>query len=411
MNELFTRAIDEKDVKWLAEFPPELMNEGEQEITDFIMSYTRSHGARPSLRRVMEKFEYFIPYKFDPSTWEAEAPPISDVFNQTIQRKLVTITERKLREMDMVIRRDGEVPLEVLDDIQRIHTMSLGVTRYSRFDRSLYFRRRALNLPFKLINSHIGGMGNGDFMLIAGRLGTGKSTVAQYIAKEAWLEGKKILFVSAEMLSLDVFSRIDAMVGKFNPLDLRSGETPGLTKILSDVYEKVRGEDGEIIIPRSRLLTPSQIATFAKNLGAELIVVDGAYLLQPSSGHYSSKWEKVATVSNELKQAALDLNLPMIATVQLKRGVSGDDGYDPEDIALSDALGQDADFVMALHPNKTVVGRFELQLIKNRYGSQCACMIFVNFDTMEITDETLSGAVDVKPLRTPVVSSEDWLEE
>ena len=228
-------------------------------------------------------------------------------------------------------------------------------------------------------------------MLIVGRLGTGKSTVAQHIAKTIWLEGKRILFVSAEMLSLDVFSRIDAMVGRFNPLDLRKGRSSELEGILGKVLKKVKGERGEIIIPRSRLLSPSQIAAFAKNLDVDLIIVDGAYLLKPSDGHYSSKWEKVATVSNELKQIALDLDLPLIATAQIKRGATTDGDYTPEDIALSDALGQDSDFVLAIKQNAVMKEKAELQLIKNRYGSLCTTLIRIDFDTMELIDETFSA--------------------
>ncbi len=381
MNELFTRTIEENFTNLLAQFPDELLTEEEREITDFILLYAREHEKTPSVKRVMEDFSTFIPFKWESSKWETDPPPFGDVFKQTVQRKLLAFSERKLKEVQFGIRKDG-------------------VVSYSSFDRSLYLRRSSMNLPFNIINRHIGGISNGDFMLIVGRLGTGKSTVAQHIAKRTWEEGKRILFVSAEMLGVDVFSRIDAMVGGFNPLDLRSVDgtvSSKLEKVLATVYKKAKDALGEIIVPRTRLLTPQQIASFAKNLAVDLIIVDGAYLLQPSGGGYTSKWEKVATVSNELKQVALDLNLPMVATAQIKRGADGSDGYDPEDIALSDSLGQDSDFVIAIYPNKTIKGRAELQLIKNRYGSTCATQIFVNHDTMEVIDETIVGAVDVIP--------------
>ena len=403
MNQIITRSILENNVSHLAEFPRELMYESEAEIVDFILKFNREYGKAPSRKRVMEKFDSFLPYIFESSTWEEDPPPIGDVFQQSLERKLLSISSRKLREAETVMNRDGVVPLELLSEIEKIHTMSLGVTRYSAFDRELYFRRRALDIPFKLINRHIGGLSNGDYMLVIGRLGTGKSTIAQYVAKTLWEAGKRILFVSAEMLSLDVFSRIDAMVGKFNPLELRKGKTKLMADVLTGVEKTVEKEKaGEIIVPRSRLISPQQIASFAKNLDVDLIIVDGAYLLRPSTGKFSSKWEKVATVSNELKQISLDLDLPMIATAQIKRGADGSgDGYTPEDIAFSDALGQDSDFVLAVHPNATMKSRAELQLIKNRYGSLCTTQINIDFDTMTITDETIDGAVDAE-------EKEDW---
>ena len=403
MNELFTKTLKEKDTSFLGDFPDELMNEPEAEIAGFILEYTRKHGTVPSKKRLMDDFETFLPFKFESTTWEKEEPPISDIFEQTIQRKLIDLTSSKMREANRIILHDGKVPLEIFQEIQKIHTMSLGVIKYSKFDRELYFRRSVLNIPFRLINNHVGGLSNGDFLLIVGRLGTGKSTVAQHIAKTIWLEGKRILFVSAEMLSLDVFSRIDAMVGRFNPLELRKGKTDEISGVLGSVLKKVKAEKGEIIIPRSRLLSPSQIASFAKNLDVDLIIVDGAYLLKPSDGKYTSKWEKVATVSNELKQIALDLDLPLIATAQIKRGATTDEDYTPEDIALSDALGQDSDFVLAIKQNKVMKEKAELQLIKNRYGSLCTTLIRIDFDTMELIDETLSAA-------KMEAEKEDWKE-
>ena len=408
MNEIITRSLEGNDTTWLAQFPPELMSDDEQEVVNFVLTYASEYGKAPSVRRVMEKFDLFLPYKFETSSWEPEEPPIGDVFDQSIQRKLLTETSRMLREVDEVMRRDKEVPLDILAEIEKVHALSLGVLRYSSFDRSLYFRRRAMNLPFKVINRHIGGISNGDFMLIIGRLGSGKSTIAQFIAKHVWEEGKRVLFISAEMLGLDVFSRIDAMVGKFNPLDLRTTDddvSAKLDDILATVYKKAKGAKGEIIVPRSRLLSPAQIASFAKNLAVDMIIVDGAYLLQPSSGHYTSRWERVATVSNELKQAALDLDLPLVATAQIKRGADGKDGYDPEDISYSDALGQDSDFVVAVYPNKVIEERAELQLIKNRYGSNCATQIYTDFKTMTIVDESIEGAVKG---RSGVELVEDW---
>ena len=408
MNEIITRSLEENRPKYLAQFPTELLNENEQEIFDYILNFSREYGKTPSVKRVMEKYEYFIPFKFAPSSWELEEPPIKDVFDQALDRRLLDLTERKLREADTIVKRDSKVPLEIFAEIEKIHTMSLGVSRYSKFDRDLYFRRSTMNLPFKVINTNIGGISKGDYMLIIGRLGTGKSTVAQWISKDIWEKGGSILFVSAEMLSLDVFSRIDAMVGKFNPLELRMGKTKAMVDKLTKIHDAVKEEKGEIIIPRTRLISPQQIASFAKNLNVDLIIVDGAYLLQPSTDKYSSKWEKVANVSNELKQVALELNLPLIATAQIKRGADGAKGYTPEDIALSDALGQDADFVVAVYPNSTIKERAELQLIKNRYGSTCATQIYIDFDTMTIIDESISGKFGGGTSAIEEMTVEEW---
>lgn len=392
-------AVEQKDVSVLADFPPELMEEDDRKVVQYILKFNRKNGTTPSLKTLIETFPTFIPFVWASSKWETEEPPIGQVLEQNIERRLLEMSSQILRDCKAVMNDEGTVPLEMLSEIDALHTLSKGVSRYSSFDRGSYFRRKSMDIPFAVINSHIGGLANGDYMLLVGRLGTGKSTIVQYVTSEIWQNGKKILFISAEMLPMDVFSRIDAMIGGFNPLALRSGKTTEMEGILKGVARTASRGKGEILIPNSRILTPDQIGAFAKNLNVDLIIVDGAYLLRPSTGGFSSKWEKVAAVSNELKQIGLDLQVPLIATAQIKRGASGVEGYDPEDIAFSDALGQDADFVLALFPNIVMKERMELQLIKNRYGSTCASQITTDFETMTISDDSV---------KTEPITMETW---
>jgi replicative DNA helicase len=399
MNDLLTMAVEQKDVSVLADFPPELMEEDDRKVVQYILKFNRKNGTTPSLKTLIETFPTFIPFVWASSKWETEEPPIGQVLEQNIERRLLEMSSQILRDCKAVMNDEGTVPLEMLSEIDALHTLSKGVSRYSSFDRGSYFRRKSMDIPFAVINSHIGGLANGDYMLLVGRLGTGKSTIVQYVTSEIWQNGKKILFISAEMLPMDVFSRIDAMIGGFNPLALRSGKTTEMEGILKGGARTASRGKGEILIPNSRILTPDQIGAFAKNLNVDLIIVDGAYLLRPSTGGFSSKWEKVAAVSNELKQIGLDLQVPLIATAQIKRGASGVEGYDPEDIAFSDALGQDADFVLALFPNIVMKERMELQLIKNRYGSTCASQITTDFETMTISDDSV---------KTEPITMETW---
>lgn len=390
---MVTRCLEEGEVRWLGDIPAELLSTEEKELVSFILNYTRKNNATPSVKRVMEEFSWFIPFKFVPSAWEPSPPPLGDVHEQTIHRMLLNTSERILYDAMTTITRDGEVPLEMLREIDRLHTMSKGVYTFSTFDRDLYFRKKELDIPFKLINDQIGGMSKGDFLLLVGRLGTGKSTIAQWFAKCAWEQAKTVLFISAEMLAADVFARIDAMLGTFNPLMLRTGSNPEIEDLLDKAKKRAKSGKGEIIIPQSRLLSPAQIGAFAQNLNVDLIVIDGVYLLHPNEGKFGSMYERVRQVSNDVKQLALGLPVPIVGTAQIKRGVSGAGGYDPEDIAMSDALGQDSDFVGAIWPNETVKNRMEIQLIKNRFGGNVATQAYVDYDKMTVIDETVSGRV------------------
>jgi replicative DNA helicase len=290
------------------------------------------------------------------------------------------------------MREADDVPLDKLVEMMMTIGGSTGLTRYSTFDRERYFRSGNLKIGIPIIDRVTGGVAKGEFMIVAGRLGTGKSTTVQWIMKRWWEDNKKILLISKEMLPVDVFSRIDGMVGRFNPLRIRTDHKEDVMPMLRVVTGIVSSRKGEIYVPSQQVASPAQIGALAQNLEIDAIVIDGLYLLRPD-GAYSQKWEKVAAISNAVKQMALDLQLPIIGTTQIKR-VGAKDEFDPEDLAYSDALGQDADFVVALSPSKAVKSRIEAQLIKTRYGPNVASVLYIDWDSMNIVDESTEGAFE-----------------
>ena len=123
-------------------------------------------------------------------------------------------------------------------------------------------------------------------------------------------------------------------------------------------------------------------------LEVDVIVIDGIYLMRPDR-HVQSKWERVADISNSLKQGALELGIPILGITQLKR-LAGK-RPDVEDIAYSDALGQDADIILSVVPEEEKRENIVLELIKNRFGdATIGTAITINWDKMTLID---AGAV------------------
>lgn len=399
--EIATRSIEEGDVAYLAQIPGELMTEAEGELVDYVIRYTRKHGKPPSLKKLGKEFDWFYPWSFTPTKYNPDPPLLSESYDEFVTRKLLTKSDGLLAEIRQSIRDDGKVDLAKLNQIEKLHALTEGVDSYTSFNRSKYFRGNKVDIPFTTLNRMIGGISEGDYCLVIGRLGTGKSTISQFFAKHFYEQGKRILFISAEMLAVDVFAKIDGMVGKFNPRILRGGDSLEAREEIDKVESIIKKSEsgGEIVVPRQRLITPAAIGAMAKQLNVDMIFVDGVYLLHPSNARITSKWEKVLTVSNELKQIALDLEIPLFGTSQIKRGANGDDGYDPEDISYSDGLGQDADFILAIHQNSVVESQVEVQLIKNRYGPNGVTGVVIDYDTMTIAEEhKVKGAVS-KPVK------------
>lgn len=386
MNELITLCLNEKDAKTLAEFPTELCTDAERKVLEWIFAYSSKYSALPPIEKVTARFPHFLPL-------EREDPePTAAVFDETIERKSLTKIAYLLNQAERQVTEESEFPTSTISDINKILSIKTKSAMYSSFDRETYFRGEGLKTGFRIIDRATGGVCPGEVFLIVGRLGSKKTTLLQWITKNWWQNKMRILFVSTEALAADIFAKYDAMMCHFNPLSLRTAKDRsdgyGLDADLKAAAAKAK-TGGEIIVPNKRITTPSEIAAFAMSANVDVIAVDGMYLLHPSDHRGGQKWEKVAQVSNEIKQLALDMEVPIVATTQIKRGVSGREEYDPEDISYSDALGQDADFICAIKPQKILSNRVELQLIKNRFGITASTVAEVDFEKMNVVDRSV----------------------
>jgi replicative DNA helicase len=193
------------------------------------------------------------------------------------------------------------------------------------------------------------------------------------------------------MLASDIFARADGMLGAFDPLRIRTEESD-ISPKLSVLSHISRTAGGEIYVPSRSVSTMYEVAELIRITDVDLCIIDGVYLMKASRG-YSSRWERVAEVSNTIKEVALDTETPIVGVTQLKR-VGAKEDYDPEDLAYSDALGQDADFVMAIRSVDKSIGRIEVQLIKNRFGPEIGAMLRFDYKTMSLIDESIEGMTD-----------------
>ena len=389
MFELITASLDKKDIKYLMDFPEFLTSEWERKVISWCVSYNAKHGEVPQPERLRTEFPEFTIIR-------GEKPfPLSDIYELELETKRNEYSLGILSKMVVDLRAGEKCDVDAISAMVMNLTMSgSSIIRYSTFDRDSYFRSGTpLLTGLRLIDNATGGVYPGELMTIIGRLGTGKSTWVQFFMNDWFLnQGKRVLCVSKEMPPMDVFLRLDAMVGRFNSRNLRDKEMENEMRTSLKVIKKiVSGSSGEIIMPVMPTYKVGQVSTLAKNLNADAIIIDGLYHLTSSRNGYGAKWEEVAAVSSEVKEMALECRVPVIATTQIKRGAKAE-VYDPEDIAYSDAIGQDADFILAIK-NLNVPGKHkaEMQLIKNRQGPEVTTLVETEFETMSYEETSLKS--------------------
>lgn len=177
-----------------------------------------------------------------------------------------------------------------------------------------------------------GGLRGSNFVIIAGRPGSGKSILSGQIAETFARRQQPALVVSLEMDGGEMAGRFVASVDR----DRLKGEPLYLVDSAFDV--------GRIC---------SVIKLARRKHGIDLAVLD--YLqLAKSSNSKLPREQQVAEVSRALKVLALDLKIPIVAACQLNRlGEKEHRMPKISDLRESGSLEQDADIVLMLHHDET----------------------------------------------------------
>lgn len=199
-----------------------------------------------------------------------------------------------------------------------------------------------------------GGMQDDDLLVIAGRPGQGKSAfLSSVMLNTALVHKKKPVLFSLEMSKQQVIQRLVSMQTGVQSQAMRSGliedeQWPLIThsvEVLGDLHA---------FIDDTPCLTPSQLRHKARRLVLEwdidLIMVD--YLqLMPSGIKSENRVQEVSYVTQQLKNIARELKVPVLVAAQLSRAVEQRTDKRPilSDLRESGAIEQTADVVMFIY--------------------------------------------------------------
>jgi len=231
------------------------------------------------------------------------------------------------------------------------------------------------------INAKLGGMHPSDLVILAGRPGMGKSSLATNIAFNAAqryvrdLEdgidpaksvGAPVAIFNLEMSADQLATRILAEQSGISSQDLRMG------KISQQEFRNLARASAELqnlplYIDDTPALTIAALRTRARRLkrqrGLGMIIVDYLQLLSGGgrSGGEQNRVQEISEISRGLKQLAKELNVPVIALSQLSRAVEQREDKRPQlsDLRESGSIEQDADMVLFIYRDEYYVASRE----------------------------------------------------
>ena len=217
------------------------------------------------------------------------------------------------------------------------------------------------------LDKMLGGLQPSDLVILAGRPGMGKTSLATNIAfnvakahkaqakpngEVETVDGGMVAFFSLEMSAEQLATRIISEQAEIPSDKIRKG------MITEDEFARLVSASQEIqriplFIDDTGGISIAQLAARARRLkrqkGLDLVVVDYLQLLTGTSRRaMEGRVQEITEITTNLKALAKELNVPILALSQLSRQVESRDDKRPQlaDLRESGSIEQDADVVM-----------------------------------------------------------------
>ena len=235
-----------------------------------------------------------------------------------------------------------------------------------------------ISTGFRDLDKRMGGLQRSDLVILAGRPGMGKTSLATNIAfaiAEAYrgvqqadgtketVDGGVVGFFSLEMSSEQLATRIVSEQTEIPSSKIRRGEITeaDFEKLVScaQVMQSI-----PLWIDQTGGISINQLCARARRLkrqrGLDVLVIDYVQLMTGAK-RTDNRVQEITEITTGLKALAKELNVPIIALSQLSRQVESREDKRPQlsDLRESGSIEQDADVVMFVYREEYYLGKAE----------------------------------------------------
>ena len=330
-----------------------------RDVWNFIVSHYESHSKVPSKETIKQHhgdFEFIL-----------TPEPLAYYIDEAKKESLSYQTRGIVAKAHGLINESGpkEALSFLMEETSKLYKFSSNLKDTDLAgewkDRANDLRARSLN-PKKIagvpsgidvIDKVFGGWQPGDFIVLLGWTGVGKSFIARLFAVNAWKAGYRPLIISLEMNKQQEGQRLDTLLnngeGHFtNLIKANPGIVDGYEKWAQSTFD---GKHAIHLVTSEGLETADQNMVQAKidQYHPDMVILDYHSLFDDSSGA-KNETEKAKNLSKAFKRIAVKNGIPIIdvAAVTMSEGHS-ERPPELEEVAWSKQLAYDADLVLAIH--------------------------------------------------------------
>ena len=369
-----------------------------RDMWEYITDHSRQYGLTPTMTAV----------KADRPKFEPEH--VSDSIEWVIDKFIVWVKRRVAQEhvLELAALADdpeagADLDLHFLEVARKMTTLvpSAQISRFSDMDKRIteYEKQKLEKVPrglpfgpfFPKLDEWTGGLQAHEMMVVMAFSGIGKSTLLQALAFNWWRSGKTPLFISLEMEAGVLLRKFDAMAGGLDYYALKR------LKLEDDAMESWRETAVRIterpcdipVIDSIRNCTPEHIHAETVRHAPDVVIVDYLSLMRSSRPSRNvSQWQSLTEITQDLKQNARTLKVPILAAAQSNRS-GAKVGAEMDNIGYSLSISQDSDIMLGLFQDDDMRAekKMEIRLSKNRDGRLDRFEAVWDFDTMEFRQQ------------------------
>lgn len=252
---------------------------------------------------------------------------------------------------------------------------------------------------FTMLDRLLGGMQKSDLIILAGRPGMGKSSLALSMAQNAARRYRaNVAVFSLEMSNEQLVQRLLSMETGIDSHRLRLGDLQEEEwPILLEAAEMLANTG--IYLDDTPAASVTEIRTKARRLyadqGLDMILIDYMQLMSgQSGGRNENRQQEISYISRSLKSLARELNVPVIALSQLSRAVESRQDKRPmlSDLRESGSIEQDADVVLFIYREDYYIedtdraNIADVLVAKHRHGSTGTVSLFFRKELTQFRD-------------------------
>ena len=239
------------------------------------------------------------------------------------------------------------------------------------------------------LDFHFGGWNPGDFIVLLGWTGQGKSWLSRLFAVKAWEHGFRPLVISLEMNKYQEGYRFDTILQQgrgFRNSQLSHGRNIDPQEYKEWAQTAFKDKPPFYLVTNEGLDEVNQNMVQAKieQYNPDLVILDYHGLFDDAQGG-RSETEKAKNLSKDFKRMAVRNQVPIIdvAAVTMAEGGQGERPPELHEVAWSKQLAFDADLVLSIYRQQDSQ-MFEVCARKNRRGDLFAFNLAWDLDTGQI---------------------------